>query len=722
MITAPFDANTALTTGPLNAINTITPANIKNSSNKPGIIIGIVCGIVALAAIGATAWYYTVQKGNSKTNTARDATVAQQFGEPLFLASPESLLSITKSEAQLIPTVTQNSDLMFPPKYESESAVANNAIYSKNSLFSQEISVNVVLASKIQLYAGLDENFVCGWSAKDVGIRLAERTGVKTIKQKVIENNVDGKALILLAGADLGQLGVVRLGDRVKILSAIKNMIDYVICGTFWSTWQLWGKSDKNIIKMSIRMSNENMRLPREIWVQIFEWCRAADIGRLQCACIDFREIGNSSNSRLWKRKAADILMCFAISPTSNVRATALNLRLLIGETYRDLVCIWESWNHSLRVKRLTDFAQQSAKQMDPELLKSSYSLPVLSSPKSLRRIIAAEPVSHSFIVRWSCHGPIAYFHKELILKMVFLATSSSVTIDSRFKHFRFAYTIPHSNWVVFTDNFGEFQLGWFDVEHMALAFVDSTSLKVAVSQALVNITQILPLRGYANILVVSACPVENDGSTTISLIGIKLSRNAAKNVVDAQKLWTQTVVASSIFADSHDAFMLFRKKSAFEDFCIVSIRCGSILAGGTQRIESSAAYQEIAQDAVFLTCSRMHFLATREGCLNACTHDSQKILSTVLNEEKSMTTRSVIGDDSSTVIAIHTRSERNKAGEMKTACFLNFVDVRSGEWGKKMFAQAGGVPVSGVWIIYEDYFDHSWHRNILFVDVAKPK
>ncbi|KAJ3027007.1 UNVERIFIED_CONTAM: hypothetical protein HDU68_004665 [Siphonaria sp. JEL0065] len=451
--------------------------------------------------------------------------------------------------------------------------------------------------------------------------------------------------------------------------------------------------------------------LPRELWEHILHYSCVPEIIRLRQASQSFRSLADPANTLLWKRKAHEINGGFS---------NAFSPRLLKGETYFDVVRKFFSWKTSpTRIK--------AAKVVQTNHTISS-SLP--HCEPETRRFLVAEPISHRVLIRWCLSGPLAFYHKDPVLKIVDLTSMLTVVIDARLERLRFSYAVPHSNWVVYKDTFGEYQLGYYNHETNSLDFVDSVAFCDVVAEILTTSGngQIIPMRGYGDFIVigVKSQPTGNEQDTKIKLSAIRLTvvqnEDGTSLEASANIHWTQSVpYVRSLFVDNHDAYMIFRYNDALFDFKVVSIRCGTILAGDAES-RASDLYQQLSQHALYMTCSRFHLLATLDNVLKVCKMDGQSLVTNfsvstgpTAGPPASIFTRTVISDDASLVVGISTMTSAS-SGTMKYDFSMNVTDICSGAVEQHLLSQSSGVLNSGVYVVCEDLKDGNWSRQTAFI------
>ncbi|KAJ3340641.1 hypothetical protein HDU83_006993 [Entophlyctis luteolus] len=316
--------------------------------------------------------------------------------------------------------------------------------------------------------------------------------------------------------------------------------------------------------------------LPREIWAAVFLHCPVHALVRLQQVCKDFRALAGRQNALLWKAKAAAVVFDFYTDPRKQAHASLLDVRMLPGETHFDVLQAWVAWGMRSRVARI---GRRTELSIVPIVHKCIQTLP---AAPGRRRFLVAQPMSHDFLVRWTCNGPAAYFHKSATAKIVDLSSGREVAVDGRLKNLKFVYAVPHSNWVIFRTNDQDYQLGYYSASDLSLKFVESSAFNSAVIDILLNggDGRIFPLRGYGNTVVVIVRSREdgNDHDLRMHLNALTLEMVETKPgspfefKAQVKTAWTQRIHAMSPFVDDHNEFLIFQNQSDFAKFTVISI------------------------------------------------------------------------------------------------------------------------------------------------------
>ncbi|KAJ3070954.1 hypothetical protein HDU98_006026 [Podochytrium sp. JEL0797] len=414
--------------------------------------------------------------------------------------------------------------------------------------------------------------------------------------------------------------------------------------------------------------------LPRELWEQVVLFLDVPDIVALQGVCQLFKTITSpTGNGLLWKRKASQVLLDFHASPESLDQASALDLRLLPAA------------------------------------------------------------ISHKLLIRWTLSGPLVFFTNALEFKIFSLTSGMRVKINPDLLALQFSFTVPFSNWMVFKDSFGEYQLGYYNVSINSLDFVDSSEFRDLVTEVLTTSGngRIIPLRGHEDVVVVGVMspPTGNvrDGKIQFSAIHLSLSVGKGGELYAKARIhWTQCVPqASALFGDSHDGFLILGLSHGLTEFKVLSIRCGTVVAGGGFAFRTSPTYQSMSQKSTFMTCSRSHLFCTTNNTLNVCRLNGTEIISSfslstpTTKNAVASPKRLVISDDGRLVVEIDTKiATRN--GSMQYEFAMKMTDISSGvvEMNKLVQSSGDALVSSGVFVVYEDFEFGVWKRHTAFLEI----
>ncbi|KAJ3065614.1 hypothetical protein HDU99_004120 [Rhizoclosmatium hyalinum] len=459
-----------------------------------------------------------------------------------------------------------------------------------------------------------------------------------------------------------------------------------------------------------------NTVLPRELWQQIMLFCTVPDIVTLRRVCHSFHNLSDpSTNASLWRKKASEERLSYAADPTSSHMASALDVRLLPGEDYYDVVRTIYSWKNRTRISQIS--RAQTTTQID----HSIHTLQSLTN-NAHRRFLVAEPISHKFLIRWSSSGPLVFQNKDE-LRVFNLTRGSEVQIDEKLRSMRFIYAVPHSNWVVFKDAFGEYQLGAFKTDNTGLQFVESADFAelVADTYASFGNGQIIPIRGYGDIIVVGikSPPTGNlaDASIRLAAIDLNLIRHDTNELsVKAAVRWTKTVQhATSLFVDNHDGFLIFVFNDGFFNFKVIGIRCGTLVVGHPS-MQYYDEYQEVCR-ADFITCSRFHLVAKFGETLKVYDHGGTSMVAKIDMTSSQSPSRVVISDDGSLILGIETKT--NIVGKVLEYSFsVRATDISLGTSEYHSFSQTSDsmLITSGLFVIYEELKHGVWERHRKFL------
>ncbi|KAI9353675.1 hypothetical protein BDR26DRAFT_10282 [Obelidium mucronatum] len=447
--------------------------------------------------------------------------------------------------------------------------------------------------------------------------------------------------------------------------------------------------------------------LPRELWHHIMLFCPVPVIIRLRRVCQQFKDLSDpQKNSLLWKRKAQELCL------GSHYPLSLAAVRMIKGESHYDVVRKYLSWNKKQPLST-------STRQINHRVIEA---LPTINPEQ--RRFLVAEPISHRVLIRWTLSGPLAFYFRDPVLKAVNLTSGGLVVLDRRLERVRFSYAVPHANWVVFKDSYGEYQLGYFDSTKNTLEFVESSVFCDTVADILTSSGngQIIPIRGYGDVVVigVKAQPTGNadDARIKLSAVRITLGDVGGEFVAEAKIIWTQLVpFVQSLFVDNHDAFMIFRSNDSLFDFKVVSIVTGEVVAGYVDG-RPAEHYKFLSKNSTYLTCSRFHLLATCDHELIASDFNAAgrvgSLAFTQPHAFRSSPMRSVISDDGSLVVRINTNTVMINRSLSYTFS-MEVTDISSGVVERHNLASED-VLASGAYVLYEDLEDGVWTRNTAFV------